>query len=98
MRGALLLACCAAAAVSACATRSTSAMGAGPATCHAAGAQALLGQKLDEHLQEEALRDSGALRSRVVPAGAAITTEHPDPMRLNITLDPKGRIHWMRCG
>lgn len=98
MRGSLLLACCAAAALSACASHSTSVMGAGPASCHAAGAQALLGQKLDDHVLEEALRTSGGLRSRVVPAGAVITNDRPDPMRLNIELDPEGRIHWMRCG
>ncbi len=98
MRGSILLACCVAAALSACASRSTSVMGAGPASCHAAGAQALLGQKLDDHVLEQALRDSGGLRSRVVPAGAAITNDRPDPMRLNIELDAQGRIHWMRCG
>jgi hypothetical protein len=98
MRASLLLACCAAAAVSACASHSTSVMGAGPASCHAAGAQALLGSKLDEHVLEQALAASGGLRSRVVPAGAVITNERPDPMRLNIELDAQGRIHWMRCG
>jgi hypothetical protein len=73
-------------------------MGAAPATCRAAGAEALLGQKLDDHVREEALRDSGGLRSRVIPAGAAATMNDADPMRLNIELDAEGRIHRMRCG
>jgi hypothetical protein len=98
MRVSLLIACCLAAAASACASRSTSVMGAGPASCHAAGAQALLGRKLDDHVREEALRDAGGLRTRVLPAGAAIMTDRADPMRLNIELDPDGRIHRMRCG
>jgi hypothetical protein len=98
MRISLLIACCLAAAISACASHSTSVMGAGPASCHAAGAQALLGRTLDDHVREEALRDSGGLRSRVLPAGAAIMTDRADPMRLNIGLDAQGRIHWMRCG
>jgi hypothetical protein len=98
MRSALLIVGCLAATLCACADRSTSTMGAAAATCRAAGAQALLGQKVDEHVLEQALRSSGGLRSRVVPAGAAITTDHADPMRLNIELDAEGRIHRMRCG
>jgi hypothetical protein len=98
MPGRLLIACCLAAVLSACADRSTSAMGAAAASCHAAGAQALLGRRLDQQVMDQALRRSGGLRSRVVPAGAAMTAGDADPMRLNIELDADGRIHRMRCG
>lgn len=97
MRPALLLACCVSAALAACADRSTATMGAGAATCHAAGAQSLLGQRLDEHVLQEALRASGGLRSRVLQPGAQ-PAANADPMRLNIELDGEGRIHRMVCG
>jgi hypothetical protein len=97
MRLVIAIACCAIA-LAACADRSRSAMGAGPASCHAAGAEAVLGQKPDDHVIDQALRGSGALRSRVIPAGAAAAMDRTDPMRLNIELDAEGRIHRMRCG
>jgi hypothetical protein len=65
--------------------------------CHAAGASAVLGSSLDEHVLQEALRGSGALRSRVIAPGSSATTD-VDPMRLNIQLDEAGHIRRMVCG
>lgn len=95
----LPLTACLALVLTACAAPSTRTMGAGPSTgCHAAGAASLLGQPLDEPVLMQALRDSGALRSRVLPAGAAAIAGSADPMRLNIQLDAQGHIHRMVCG
>jgi hypothetical protein len=82
-----------------CAGSSTSRMGAGiaPAQCHAAGAEAVLGQPIEAQLVEQALAGSGALRSRVIRPGQAVTLDL-DPLRLNIELDADGRIHRLRCG
>ena len=85
--------------LAACGSPSANVMGAAPSTgCHAAGAQALLGQRLDDMVLQEALRDSGALRTRVLPPGSAAMAGNADPMRLNVELDPQGRIHRMVCG
>jgi len=85
--------------LAACADRSANIMGAGPsAGCHAVGAAGVLGQRLDERVMQEALRDSGALRTRVIPPGVVGVTGDVDPMRLNIQLDAQGRIHRMVCG
>jgi hypothetical protein len=65
--------------------------------CHAAGAAGVLGSRVDEHVLEEALRGSGALRSRVIQPGGVGTTD-VDPMRLNIQVDDTGRIRRMVCG
>lgn len=87
-----------AAALCGCAASSTKVMGAAPSSgCHAAGAQAVLGQTFDEHTLQEALRGSGGLRSRVLQPGALATTD-VDPMRLNIHVDEQGRIRRMVCG
>lgn len=83
----------------ACADRGATVMGASPAGgCHAAGAQAVLGQRFDDHIMQEALRDSGALRSRILPPGSATSAGDVDPMRLNIELDAQGHIRRMQCG
>ena len=86
-------------AIAGCAGPSTRTMGAGfaPAQCHAAGAQALLGQPFETQLVDQALAGSGALRARVIHPGEAVTMEL-DPLRLNIELDTEGRIHRLRCG
>ncbi len=65
--------------------------------CHAAGAASVLGNSLDEHTLQEALRGSGALRSRVIQAGG-VASPDVDPMRLNIQVDADGRIRRMVCG
>lgn len=75
----------------------TASMGAAESVCRAAGAQAVLGRKFNDMTEAEALRASGGLRTRVIPAGAMVTLDH-DPMRLNIELDEAGAIRRMRCG
>lgn len=75
----------------------TSSMGAPPAQCRAAGAEAVLGRQLDDMVLAEALRASGGLRTRVIPPGGVVTMDH-DPMRLNIELDEAGKIRRLRCG
>jgi len=85
--------------LTACGSPSANVMGAAPSTgCHAAGAQALLGQRLDDMVLQDALRDSGALRTRVLPPVSAAVAGNADPMRLNLELDAQGRIHRMVCG
>jgi hypothetical protein len=66
------------------------------ARCRAAGAESVLGKELDHQVTQDALRASGALRSRVVRPGSAGTLE--DPMRLNIEVDDSGRIRRLQCG
>ncbi|WP_168107120.1 I78 family peptidase inhibitor [Ramlibacter lithotrophicus] len=98
MRHRLLLCISSAAIVGACASSpDTTAMGAAESTCRAAGAEALLGRRLDDMVLAEALRGSGGLRTRVIPPGGVVTMDH-DPMRLNIELDDAGVIRRMRCG
>lgn len=99
MRTSILSLLAGVAVLAACADRSTTAMGAAPSGgCHAAGAQAVLGQRFDDRVMREALRGSGALRSRILPPGSATSVGDVDPMRLNIELDAQGHVHRMRCG
>ena len=67
------------------------------AQCRAAGAETVLGQTLDARLMSEAILGAGALRSRVIQPGAAVTMDS-DPMRLNLEVDERGRIRRLRCG
>ena len=95
---AVLVTCLCVGVLAGCTTASTRVMGAPSGLgCHAAGASAVLGSSLDEHTLQEALRGSGALRSRVIQPGGVGTTD-VDPMRLNIQLDADGRIRRMVCG
>lgn len=66
--------------------------------CHARGATAQLGQKATDATIAEALRNSGALRSRVLPYGARVSGGEADPLRLNIEVDGEQVIQRMRCG
>ena len=66
--------------------------------CRAAGAKAQLGKHLDDRVTSDALRESGALRSRVLPYRSPVNTGEADPMRLNIEVDGKGTIQRMQCG
>lgn len=92
------IAACVLAVLAACAgSPDTTSMGAAESVCRAAGAEALLGRHLDDMVLAEALRASGGLRTRVIPAGGVATMDH-DPMRLNIELDDAGNIRRMRCG
>jgi hypothetical protein len=85
-------------ALAGCAVRpDTAAMGISEARCRAAGAETVLGQTLDQQVQEQALLQSGALRTRVIRPGMAVTMD-ADPLRLNIEVDDTGRIRRMVCG
>jgi hypothetical protein len=76
---------------------STAAAGMGPAQCRAAGAQEFLGQELDLHVVEKARAHAGALRSRVIRPGDAVTMD-ADPLRLNLEVDDSGIVRRLRCG
>jgi hypothetical protein len=65
--------------------------------CRAAGAQAQLGEIADDRVVEEARWASGAMRTRVIRPGQAVTMD-ADPQRLNIEVDETGRIRRLRCG
>jgi hypothetical protein len=75
----------------------TSSAGIGPAHCTAAGAKEYLGQEVDAHNVDDARAHAGALRSRVIRPGEPVAND-VDPLRLNVELDPTGRIHRLRCG
>jgi hypothetical protein len=75
----------------------TAAAGMGPAQCRAAGAQEFLGQELDPHVVEKARAHAGALRSRVIRPGDAVTMD-ADPLRLNLEVDDSGIVRRLRCG
>jgi len=75
----------------------TSSSGMGAAKCTAANAKDYLGQEVDSHTVDNARAHSGALRSRVIRPGDAVTMD-VDPLRLNVELGPDGRIHRLRCG
>lgn len=72
-------------------------MGASASQCRAAGAESVLGREATDLVLDEALRASGGLRTRVIPAGGMVTLDH-DPMRLNVEVDESGKIRRMRCG
>ena len=65
--------------------------------CRAAGAEAQLGETLDDRVLDEARWASGAMRTRVIRPGQAVTMD-ADPQRLNIEVDETGRIRRLRCG
>ena len=65
--------------------------------CRAAGAEAQLGETLDDRVLDEARWASGAMRTRVIKPGQAVTMD-ADPQRLNIEVDETGRIRRLRCG
>jgi hypothetical protein len=66
--------------------------------CHAAGAQNVLGQPLNDQTIVAARAGATALRSRVVPYGSQPDMREADPLRLNLEVDNKGIIQRMRCG
>lgn len=78
--------------------RNTSTAGMGPAQCRAAGARQFLGQELELHVADDARAHAGAMRSRVVRPGDAVTSGDVDPLRLTIELNEAGRIRRLRCG
>ena len=74
------------------------AAGMGPARCTAAGARQFLGQEMEEQTLDSARAYAGALRSRVVRPGDAVTASDVDPLRLNVEINEAGRIRRLRCG
>jgi hypothetical protein len=76
----------------------TSSVGMAPAQCRAAGARQFLGQQYEPRLADEARAYAGAMRSRVIMPGQVVTRSEPDPLRLNVEVDGRGRIHRLRCG
>ena len=65
--------------------------------CRAAGAQAELGKTVSEQTVDDARYAAGAMRTRVIRPGQAVTMD-ADPQRLNIEVDETGRIRRLRCG
>lgn len=65
--------------------------------CRAAGAQAYLGETVDDRVTDEARMAAGAMRTRVIRPGQAVTMD-ADPQRLNIEVDETTRIRRLRCG
>ena len=67
------------------------------ARCKAAGAEAELGKTVNEKVADDARYAAGAMRTRVIRPGQAVTMD-ADPQRLNIEVDETGRIRRLRCG
>jgi hypothetical protein len=65
--------------------------------CRAAGAEAELGKTVDDKVADDARYAAGAMRTRVIRPGQAVTMD-ADPQRLNIEVDETGRIRRLRCG
>ena len=76
----------------------TTSAGMSPAQCRAAGARQFLGQQYEPRLADEARAYAGAMRSRVIMPGQVVARGEPDPLRLNVEVDARGRIHRLRCG
>ncbi|CAM3582973.1 I78 family peptidase inhibitor [Paracidovorax anthurii] len=66
-------------------------------TCNAQPAQALIGQNSTAKVVEDARVRAGAHMARVVRPGQLVTQEY-DAQRLNLDIDPTGRITGARCG
>jgi hypothetical protein len=69
----------------------------GPVSCNAAAAQGLVGRQQTDALGAEALRLSGAHRLRWIRPGFVVTMDYSAD-RLNLYLDPTGRIERLACG
>ena len=68
-----------------------------PGACNAAPAQFAVGRTVDPTLRTEALQRSGASTLRVIRPGDIVTMEFSS-QRLNLELDPDGRVARVRCG
>lgn len=66
--------------------------------CRAAGASAQLGKQIDDKVISEAIKGSGAARTRTLPWHTPDNTGDVDPLRLNIEVDANGTIQRLRCG
>ena len=66
-------------------------------TCQAAQARYALGQALDPLLLEQMRTRTGSRSARTSAVGAPLPVP-ADPGRLNVDVDPQGRITPARCG
>jgi hypothetical protein len=78
--------------------RDTTSAGMGPAACRAANARDFLGQELDPRIVDNARAHAGAMRTRVVKPGDAVTRGDVDPLRLTVEVNDSGQIRRLRCG
>ncbi|HEX8223432.1 MAG TPA: I78 family peptidase inhibitor [Allosphingosinicella sp.] len=65
--------------------------------CDASRAQKLLGQARSDRLGARALRLSGATALRWIAPGAMVTMDYREN-RINLRVDPKGRLVKIDCG
>ncbi|HEX8380533.1 MAG TPA: I78 family peptidase inhibitor [Allosphingosinicella sp.] len=65
--------------------------------CDAAKAQKLIGREKTEKLGGEALRLSGAKTLRWIAPGTIVTMDYRED-RLNLRVDPAGRVVKVDCG
>jgi hypothetical protein len=68
-----------------------------PESCYADDADWALGAQASARVVERATFESGARTARVIQPGEFYTQEYR-PDRLNIHVDPRGRIVDLRCG
>jgi hypothetical protein len=71
--------------------------GIGENSCEAEAAQSFLGRNANEAVVKEAVRASGAKTVRVIPHDGMVTMDYRGD-RLNIQLDPQGKIVAITCG
>ncbi len=69
----------------------------GDADCQVSQARYALGRVVDAPLLEEMRNRTGARSARTAPVGTPLPAPG-DPGRLNIDVDPQGRITGARCG
>ena len=105
-RGAWLLACSAALMLPACSATPAvpkEAVATAPtpvepaAGCNARPVQDLVGQHASALIAEGARQRAGAVRVRMIGHDQMVTREY-DPGRLNLQLDPQGRVARVYCG
>ena len=65
--------------------------------CRVDGLGDLVGRPADAALGAEAMRRSGAARLRWIRPGDMVTMDYSD-QRLNVHLDPEGRVERFACG
>jgi hypothetical protein len=69
----------------------------GDADCQVAQARYALGRAIDAPLLEEMRARTGSRSARTAPVGTPLPAP-ADPGRLNVDVDPQGRITGARCG
>lgn len=69
----------------------------GEADCQVTQARYAFGRAIDAPLLEEMRNRTGSRSARTAPAGTPLPAP-ADPGRLNVDVDPQGRITGARCG